>query len=342
MAITYKKIAEIVGVSRATVDRVMHNRGRVDPEVAQRVRAVAEEYGFQPNHVGRALAKAKNPVKIGVLLHLTRIPFFQRVLDGVTESGKEIANLGGKVIVRQQETLDVETQLEALNALVEEGVQGIAISPAQDIRLRNRLNELIEVNKIPVVTFNTDLEGVNRLSYVGVDNMLVGRTSAYLMNLLLGENGGKVLIISGFITHQTNYQRVDGFLAESGMYYPHIEVSGLEMTYDDEDKAYEVTMRALKETPDLQGIYMVSSGQGGCCRAIEDMGKVGEVKLVVVDSLQETNAYLKKGVIQFIVDQDAYSQGYLPPKLLFNYLFNNIKPEGDVLGQLGIKTRHTV
>lgn len=342
MAITYKKIAEIVGVSRATVDRVMHNRGRVDPEVERRVREVAEEHGFQPNHMGRALAKAKNPVKIGVLVHLTRIPFFQRTLEGLQDAKREIDGLGGRVIILEQQTLDIDEQLAALDTLVSEGVQGIVISPAQDIKLRDRLNELIEKNNIPVITFNTDLEGLKRLSYVGVDNIQVGRTGAYLMNLLLGGQGGNVLIISGFITHQTNYRRVDGFLSECGMYYPGIHVVGIEMTYDDEEKAYEITEKALRENPDIEGIFMVSSGQRGCCRAIEDAGRAGDVKLIVVDSLPETDEYLKKGVIQFIVDQDAYSQGLLPPRLLFNYLFNNKKPEGDVLGQIGIKTKHTV
>ena len=38
MAGTMKQIAELSGVSRGTVDRVLNNRGRVRDEVAERVR----------------------------------------------------------------------------------------------------------------------------------------------------------------------------------------------------------------------------------------------------------------------------------------------------------------
>ena len=38
MAVTLVEIASLAGVSRGTVDRALNNRGRVDPEVADRVR----------------------------------------------------------------------------------------------------------------------------------------------------------------------------------------------------------------------------------------------------------------------------------------------------------------
>ncbi|HBU11913.1 MAG TPA: LacI family transcriptional regulator, partial [Clostridiales bacterium] len=41
MAVTIKKVAEAAGVSRGTVDRVLHNRGGVRQEVAEHIRDVA-------------------------------------------------------------------------------------------------------------------------------------------------------------------------------------------------------------------------------------------------------------------------------------------------------------
>ena len=46
---TIEIIAKKAGVSRGTVDRVLHDRGQVKPETAERVRAVMEEMDFQPN-----------------------------------------------------------------------------------------------------------------------------------------------------------------------------------------------------------------------------------------------------------------------------------------------------
>ena len=47
MAVTAQKIAELAGVSRGTVDRALHNRSRVNPEVAARIRKIADELDEQ-------------------------------------------------------------------------------------------------------------------------------------------------------------------------------------------------------------------------------------------------------------------------------------------------------
>ena len=46
MAVTLKQIAELAGVSRGTVDRALYNRGRVKPEVAERIRKIADDLGI--------------------------------------------------------------------------------------------------------------------------------------------------------------------------------------------------------------------------------------------------------------------------------------------------------
>ena len=47
MAGTIKEIAEKAGVSRGTVDRALNNRGRVNPEVAERIFEIAREMNYQ-------------------------------------------------------------------------------------------------------------------------------------------------------------------------------------------------------------------------------------------------------------------------------------------------------
>ena len=48
MAGTIKEIAEKAGVSRGTVDRALNDRGRINPEVAERIRAIAKEMNYVP------------------------------------------------------------------------------------------------------------------------------------------------------------------------------------------------------------------------------------------------------------------------------------------------------
>ena len=50
MAATIQQIAELAGVSRGTVDRVLNGRGRVKPEVAEKIEQIAQEVGYVPKH----------------------------------------------------------------------------------------------------------------------------------------------------------------------------------------------------------------------------------------------------------------------------------------------------
>ena len=81
---TIETIAEKAGVSRGTVDRVLHNRGQVKPETAEKVRAVMEEMDFQPNALGRAFYLSRKKNKIGVLVSFREPDFQAQVMQGVS------------------------------------------------------------------------------------------------------------------------------------------------------------------------------------------------------------------------------------------------------------------
>ena len=106
MAVTAQQIAELAGVSRGTVDRALHNRGRVNPEVAARIQRIAEELGYKPNLVGQALVKTKRDFKIGAILQSVETPTMQIVLEGLRRATDELRSSGVELIVRELDGLD--------------------------------------------------------------------------------------------------------------------------------------------------------------------------------------------------------------------------------------------
>ena len=343
MPLTYKKIAELAGVSRGTVDRVLNNRGRVSPEVKKKIMELARQNQFVPNQAGKALAKARNPVKIGVVIHLTQIPFFSQVLEGINKAAAEIKGLGGEILVSEIPTMDGEAHVKAVEGLLEQGVHGLCISPVEDAALRDYLNEERRERGIPIVTFNTDMTGLEHMCFVGLDNMRSGRTAAGLMNMLFAGGRGKTLIISGFAVNRANSQRLDGFIEETADKYPNLEIVGIQFNADDEQSAYKITLSALEDHPDLAGIYMIAAGQAGVCRALEQTGTARKIKVIVHDMLPETVEYINNGVIDFIIDQNAFEQGYLSARILYNYLFDGKTPECDnFFTDISIKTMYNI
>jgi len=249
------------------------------------------------------------------------------VLSGVYKAHAEIAGMSGELIIRGIESVESEAHIDAVNELAGMGVGGLCVTPVENADLRECLNGLHRSKNIPIVTFNTDMAGLERLCFVGLDNIRSGRTAAGLMNLILGGGAGKILVISGYAINRANAQRLDGFIQEIGDRFHGLEIIGIQFNMDDEQAAYKITAAALESDPPPAGIYMVSGGQSGACRAIEEAGRAPRIKLIVHDLLPETVEYINKGVIDFIIDQNAFEQGYRSSRALYDYLFEGTMPE---------------
>ena len=153
MAVTAQQIADLAGVSRGTVDRALHNRGRVNPEVKEKIQKIALELGYKPNLIGQALVRSKQDFKLGVILQSTETPTMQIVRAGVLRAAEELAGSGVELVLRDFQGLDTELMLEYIEELVSAGVQGIALSPDTAPEVRQCIDEL-HAQGIPVITLN--------------------------------------------------------------------------------------------------------------------------------------------------------------------------------------------
>ena len=213
MGVTIRQIAEAAGVSRGTVDRALNNRGRIRPEVAERIRAIADEMGYKPNQLGRALSMSRNNIKIGVILQGAETPFMKEVLKGIQEACAEVDNLGGTVLVHKIEHQNAEDVIRAMEKMRMEEVSGIAMVPLDEESVKREIDRFVEELRIPVVTFTSDVEDTKRLCFVGQNGVQCGRAAAGLMGELTGGKG-KVAVISGYSTNTSLSSRVTGFREE--------------------------------------------------------------------------------------------------------------------------------
>lgn len=321
MAITINQIAELCGVSRGTVDRALHNKGNVRPELATRIKSVAQEHGYTPNRAGMALSRASHPIRIGVVMHSTQTPFMQLVLDACRREAKRLSAFSTKVIFRLSLTLDPIEQVSMIEELVEQQhISGLAITALHSILVENKINELIEKHNLPVVTFNTDLPRSKRFCYVGQDNFAAGRTAAELMRLMTGGKGIVSSIIGPSEYHFAYSERFSGFQSELAQIAPQIKLRQTNLTSDDDAVAMQATLELLQQVPDLAGIYAITPGYDGVCQALLKTGRAQDVRLILHDEIAANLRYLKDGVVDFVLGQDAELQGALPLSLLADFI----------------------
>ena len=87
---TLESIAELAGVSRSTVSRVVNNQSGVRSEVRERVLSVIDETGYRPNPAARTLA-GQRANTIGLVIaepaqSLFADPYFPRLIQGITQA----------------------------------------------------------------------------------------------------------------------------------------------------------------------------------------------------------------------------------------------------------------
>ncbi len=322
VAVTIKQIADICGVSRGTVDRVINERGKVKPETEKLVRETAARLGYQPNLAGRALAARKRAFTIGVVLTSEGNAFFDDVLKGIARAEKEIADYGARVILKTMRGYSSARQIELISELAEEA-DAVILNPVNDQHIKKRIDDLTEKGKY-VITVNTDIQNSKRLCYIGSHYQKGGETACGMLGLITGGRA-EIGIVAGSEKVLGHVQRVQGFLKTAQTRYPGFRVADTVQTDDDEIQAFEVTRGLLECYPRINALFIAAGGVYGTCRAVQSMGK--KLNIVCFDSVPNTTEMLKNGVIQAVICQQPFTQGYRCVRIAFDTLLTGQKPE---------------
>ena len=339
MAVTVQQIADATGVSRGTVDRALNNRGRVDPEVAERIRRTAEEMGYVKKP--RKTNGKRKSCRIGIVTQLAGASFMREINRGIREAAEELRDRDVEVLVRESFAVDEKEQVDAIDELRREGIDGLAVMPVDAESVREKINELID-DGIPVVTFNSDIVGTRRRCFVGMDNVKSGRTAAGLMKMLTGGQG-KVLVITGYFTNHVNISRLAGFVEEIKASCPGIEIVGVQGSFDDAAEVEKIVVNTMRPIPDLDGILQVSGGQEGIRAAFEALGVEKRPHVIIYDQTPKNEKVLREDVADFLIDQNGYVQGYRPPHILADIIQKNQMPEQEqILTDITIRTKYNL
>lgn len=339
MAITIQQIAEAAGVSRGTVDRALNNRGRINPEVAKKIKCLADELGYIPKHRKK---KKSNILKIGVITQLAKSSFMQEVNRGIADAKSQLEEHRIKLILKENMSVDEQEQLIAIESLEADEIDALAIMPVDSEKIRLKINQLIEHKNIPVITFNSDIVGTKRVCFVGMDNRKSGRTAAGLMGMLT-RGTGKILVITGFFSNNVDNSRVDGFIEELKNTYSGLDLIGVQGSFDEAEEVEKIIVNTMLTVQGVTGIFVVSGGQTGIEKAFDKLKLEKRPYTIIYDLTDENRNLLEKNIADFLIDQNGYIQGYEPPFILADILSKNQMPEHEHrYTDINIKTKYNI
>lgn len=206
-------VADAAGVSLATASRSLSGSNGVSPELAERVRAVADDLGYVANVHARSLAGGSTS-SIGLVVHEIGDPYFTEIAAGVMGLGEQ----HGLMVQVRQTRRDPDNELAQVRALVANRVDGIIIAgsgyvdPAVEQPARRQLDAFRQAGG-RVAAIGRHHLGVDA---VLPDNRAGGRTIA---EHLLGLGHRRVAILTGSRALTTISDRlagVDEALAAAG------------------------------------------------------------------------------------------------------------------------------
>ncbi len=270
--------------------------------------------------------KSDVPIRIAVI-GMENNPFWIPVKEGALKAQAELAPLNCTVdwIVPAGDQHTSDFFGNTIDACIAQEYDAIA-TVAGDSGLVPYINRAADAG-IPVATFNVETNEPNkRLFFVGADLYLQGNVAGETMAKLLGPDGGKVAIQTGFFSVEGLEARRLGFEEALAKFCPKAEIVARVETKDQADIAYGQAQDFMMAFPDLAGIFSAAGGSFGTARAIEERGKVGAIKFVCYDFMDEVMEYVAKGVITGTIGQGPFAQGHDPAVRLYNYLVGGVVP----------------
>ena len=344
MKVTMQMIAEAVGVSRGTVDRALHHRGRIAPEIEERIFEAARSMGYTLPRAESPGSKRRMPqkeIRIGVVTYLCQAGFMREINRGISQAREELEEQDVRIILKESRAVDEQEQLRFLEELEQMEPDGLAIMPIDTGAIRKKLYAMAE-NGLPLVMFNSKLSGIPRLSYVGMDNFQSGRAAAGLMNMLTG-GSGKILVITGSFGNQLINARVDGFTKEIKESFPSLSVAAVQSSYDSTQEVQRIIEDSMSGIPGINGIFVVSSGQAGIRNAFAALKPDRRPAVVIYDQTPKNEKLLRDDLVDFLIDQGGFEQGYRPLHILTNAISRGILPQKqEEHTEISIRTKYNL
>jgi ribose transport system substrate-binding protein len=260
-------------------------------------------------------------LRIAVVPKGTTHEFWKAVHAGAVKASQELAvTIVWKGPLKED---DLKGQIDVVDSFVAQGVSGIVLAPLNDKGLAASVHAAVQ-GGIPVVVFDSDLQGQDHTSFVATDNYAAGRLAAEELAKRIGDAGNVVVL---------RYQEGSASTAnrERGFLEAIRDHKGVHVISDNQyggattETAFATSENLLAAQKagagGVQGVFAPNeSTTFGMLLALRKAGLASKVHLVGFDASDKMVQAVRDGSIDALVLQNPFNIGYLAVKTMVQHL----------------------
>lgn len=310
--IRIKDIAEQAGVSTGTVDRVIHNRGKVSVKARKKILAIIKELDYQPNMIARALGTNKM-FNIAALIPDDKVDLYWAApKTGIERAERDLSQYGITVQKFVFDPYQIESFLKKAAEVADTNPDGILIAPIFHREAMPFLKDWREKN-IPLVFFNTQLTDFEPESYIGQDSYQSGLLAGKLAQV--GQPEGCTILMAHIDEDISNsahlLKKEQGFLdyfSKNGLKNKYTLIKA-ELNRADKRNFNKELSAIVDANPNLKSVFVTTSKAYAIADYMNYNGIDG-IRIIGYDLLPKNISFMNKSVIEFLINQNPQGQGY--------------------------------
>jgi len=260
-------------------------------------------------------------LRIAVVPKGTTHEFWKAVHAGAVKASEE---LGVEIVWKGPlKEDDLKGQIDLVDSFVAQGVSGIVLAPLSDKGLAASVHSAVSAG-IPVVVFDSDLQGTDPTSFVATDNYAAGRMAAEELARRMGDSGS-VVVLRYQEGSASTANREKGFLDTVRGH------AGIRVVSDNQyggattESAFATSENLLAAqkagTGAVQGIFAPNeSTTFGMLLALRKANLAGKVHFVGFDASDKLVQAVREGAVDALVLQNPFNIGYAAVRTMSQHL----------------------
>ncbi len=318
--ITIKEIATLAGVSRATVDRVLHQRGKVSSENLVRIEKVLDETGYKYNIHTSAVSLRKAFVVAVVTPEAIEGEYWDTVKGGILRAREEYSDIDLEfewLPYDQFSKASLQSSYEKALQLTPDAV--IAGPGFEDLTVE--FCKTCDEKRIPYAFVDSTIGGTTPIAAYTADQPEGGYIAGKILGNITPPDSQIAVFCASYEGDENAYnasRRLQGLREFFNGNKKLLSPAPVDM--HNRGKGLKQIKNYLLSHKEIAGVAVLNSRGHIVAEALKELGESRDIRLVAFDCTESNRSCLEDGSISVLLSQRPETQGFNAVRSVIEYL----------------------